>query len=639
MVMKGIFVFVVFALMPGALLLAPDRSVSLADRLYADGSLYGLKSEERTVLSAFLAALMARDGGDPAFAINEKYRRGKLNIFIVNEPWDGASGWTHGNAAYAAASDILFIDAAYFREGEELVFSNEGDPLFKDVLAALRVYAFFIIAHEVGHREQHLAGGLLPLSWTMSAPELERDADRRAMDALMTLYRDSSLVESGVIPPPVSSRTERLTPLHRLSDHMSYAVGFIADGFFEGPFPILSKSNTHPEFLLRLLVILDDLAAKAKTAGDDDAIRALDLARSISLATVSIIDLKPTEIEFDHPFQHAYLTVDSLVIIGNDGEPFTTIALSSLIPQRQVFRTRPKPQHAATVRYAWPIDDRHGMTLRRDGDLALINARTGETLERRSFGTHTGDNSCAKRFHRPAEPTGLIYVTYCKNGVRFAARWKSDMRTVERDLSVLAKDVGALLSGPAAIDELDVVGFALNAASEPMLYVANDEGVYAARLAPDLNLVEARTLAIEPGDVPPPRFYHHARIDRDVVFSDGKGRSRYLTNTGVFRRVTLHDAESKTRSTLAVVDLTPTTDLDRLLGIAPFREVHPVGQNRTIVNLEQNGVYLIDFPARQIKPLSRYSFSSREQVVANSKGDWILFRKYGSRILLFQRDK
>ena len=638
--MRGIFVLLMLALMVGAFLIIPDRSVDLAARLHADGSLYELNEEERTLLSAFLKALLSREGGDPAFAINEKYRRGRLNVLIVDEPWDTSSGWTHGNAAYAKGGDILFIDAGYFREGEELVFSNKGDSLIRDVLAAVRFYTFFIIAHEIGHREQSRDSRLLPLSWTMSAPDLERDADSRAMTALMALYRDNELVHSGVIPPPVSGLTgftsDRPTPLQHISDHMSYAVGFMADQFFDGPFPILAQSDTHPEFFLRLSAILDDLAAKAEAASDEDAIRVLNLGRSISLATLSIIDLRPTEIEFDYPFQYAYLTDEMLVIVGNDETPFDTIPLSSLRPQRQVFRTLPKPQRAATVRYAWPINDNHGMTMRRDGNLELIDVRTGTVLEQHSIRTRTGDNSCVKRIHRPAEPIGLIYVSYCKNGVRFASQWKPDMTIVERDLSALAEGVRAMAPEPEPIGALEVVSFLLNANSEPMLYVADTDTVYAAQLTRDLKLVEVRMLAVDPDDIPPPIHHRQARIDRDIVFSDSAGRTRYLTNTSLFRRVTVHDAESNRGSPLAVVDLTPTTDLDRLLGIAPFREVHPISGNRTIVNLEEYGVYLVEFETNKIRPLSRQSFSTREQIGANANGDWILFRKYGSRILLFQ---
>lgn len=622
-------------------MIVPDRSIILADQLLSNGDLYDLSSEEHSILSGFLYALLEVTDSEATFAINEKYRDGILNIYVVDKAWGAASGWKHGNASYAAASDILFIDAAYFREGEEFVFSNTGDDLTRSVIAAVRFYSFFIIAHEIGHREQSRSRRAFLISRTKSSQQLERDADQRAMAALMQLYRNRGLVESGVIPPPVSSLTsfasERVTPLQHLSDHTSYTLGFLSDDFFDGPFPILSQSATHPEYFLRLSAILDDLAIEAEANEDEDALRILNLGRSTSLATLSIISLKPTEIEFDYPFQYAYLTEQELVVVGNDGVPFYSIKLSSLRRQWQVHRSLPEPQTEATVRYAWPIDERRAFTLRRDGVLAIVERNTGKTLGEASLRGRIGDNSCAKQFIRSAKATGVAYLSYCKNGERFVSVLNSDMRIVEHDLSTLAQRVKESLSD-ANGDKHSVVGFVLSGGGDPMLYTADRESIYAAGLSPSLEVVGSRQLALKASTWPEPLRFRGARIDRNIVFADAARRSRYIKSTSLFRHVSLHDAEDGNSEPLAFVDLTPTIESDRLRAVAAFRAAHPIGENRIIINLEEYGAYMVELGKPEIYPVSSQSFSELEQVVANSKGDWILFRKYGSRILLFRKE-
>jgi hypothetical protein len=566
-------------------------------------------------------------------AINEPYRSGRINVYVVKARAEEAQpSVSRGNAAYVASSDIVFIESSYFDFGEKKTFEAADDPLVAAVVSPLRVHAFFVLAHELGHRQLHRENRWFSFLSQTRNHAREIEADDYAIMALKKLYGDENARRAAGIPEPVSTfagfLSDELTPLQRISDHLGYSVAFLSEDLFESPFPILTGSGTHPAFFSRLRGLLERLKVDATGENDEDALRQLELIESVTAATDYLINLGPTEVEFDHPFQYAYLDRGNLFVVGNDQTPIVRIPLSELQRGRQYRQKNPKPQGIATVRYAWSGKHGEALLLRRDGHLNSVEIATGKVKLDIDLADELGDSSCVKQFVLPPQPGLYAYATYCTADVPQISLISNGGGVTRKDFVELVDD--------APGDPVQIKSFDLDAGGRPTLIYTKDDQAFATTMSEELVPTHTRPLGVAASSLSGPISVQGAKAMVKSLVLDAAGQAYYLAGSPLFRKISMYDAEAVSTTPVAKIDLAPSVrdgDLNELLTVI---SAFAIGHNRQIVNLGEGGAYLIDFEGKVLHPLRRHGFDAMEQVASNAGGIWIYFRKYGRRILVFR---
>lgn len=620
-----------------------DRSIDLANALFEAGQLRVLDAEESQNLERFITAVLVTAGAKPVFAINEPYRKGRLNLYIVEGSRARGAAIARGNAAYVASSDIVFVDSLYFDFGNNRTFAAAENDLTGRLLTTMRVHAFFVLTHELGHRQLGHSWNWRGWFSSEGSHAREIEADDFAVAVLKQLYATDDSRDKSGIPAPVSSLTgvfgEEMTPLQRISDHFSYSVALLADDIFDSPFPILTASGTHPAYITRLRALITRLKADAQKSADEEAVRSLALSEAVTAATYKLVSMQPVEIELDNPVQHAYLDAHYLYLVGNDGHPIHRLALSSM---RRGFQHRvqlPAPQRTATVRYAWAGQEGEALLLLRDGLLRQIDVASGETRSERDLRGELGDNSCIKRFLPAPGGSGAAYFSFCRKGHPHALRIGADGSLNSSDLRQLAAEAHKVLRGAdVPAERIEVIALERDASTQPtLIYVLGDEA-YALTLKAAFEPVALKLLALTAAELPAAVSNGEVSGTPGAIISDADGQPYYVKGTPIFRDIGVYDAQTRSDKAIASVDLSPGVDETLMEQRLDVHSSFCIGQNRIILNLADNGAYLMDFAARSLLPLRRHGFKAMEQIGANSQGDWIYFRKYEKRILLFRSD-
>jgi hypothetical protein len=515
---------------------------------------------------------------------------------------------------------------------------QSNDELTEKIVAALRVQAYFVLAHEIGHRQ--LRHDREWFNWESQQRSYAREieADDYAISAMKKLHASAATRAMAGIPDPIStSFLEEPSPLERISDHLGYAVDFLADEIFDNPFPILSSSDTHPAFFGRMRALLQRLKLDAQAAEDMNALDRLRLAEAVALASDTLFSMKPTEIEYSNPFQYAYLTGDSVLVVGNDGAPIAAVSLGELIPGKLHKVSLPLPQREASVRYAWPATRGKTLVLRRNDRLERIENQTGQVSLVRDLNGVLGDNSCVKQFLLPPHPQRYALASHCIKGQQHVTIFSDEgsFRTVPlSELAIAASRAAGDHS--VSISDIDIMGFDLTASGHPALVYATKRAVYFTNLSETLEPSASHKLALDLEEIPAPVTVQSAKVWQRTFFADEVGRPFFAYGTPIFRDIGIFDAEVRSDLPIATVDLSPSVDEDQMNAILPFVSTFPVGRGRIIINLGGEGAYLLDFGEKSLLPIRRSGFGTLEQVVANGNGYWIYYRKFGSRILVFR---
>lgn len=636
--LRWLVLLIIIGLMGFVFFSGRDRTIDLANNLVAEKRLRALDPVEEIALRRFFTALMTSKSADIGIAINQRHQAGRLNIYVVDATvGEGAQIVSRGNAAYMSSSDILFVESSYFGFGSTKVFAKSIDELTEKVVSALRVQAFFVLAHEIGHRQ--LGHGREWFGWEGQKRSYAREiaADDFAISALKKLYASPESRASAGIPEPIStSFLDEPSPLERIADHLGYAVDFLADEIFDNPFPILANSATHPAFFGRMRALLQRLRLDAEAEQDEQALDRLSFAEVVALASDTLLGLKPIEIEYSNPFQYAYLTTDAVFVVGNDGAPIDEISLSKLAPGKLYPKSLPTPQREATVRYAWPGAPEETFILRWDGRLERLTNKTGQVSWALDLSGKLGDSSCIKRFLLPPYPQRYALVISCVEGHPQVTIIDVDgaIRTVPlSDLALAASQA----AGDATIraGDIEIMEFDLGASGRPALtYVARGT-VYFTNLSETLKPLPARKLLLRQDDLAA-SIRGALALPRTTV-TNGSGHPFYAYGTPIFRDIDIFDAEVRSDVPIASIDLSPSVDEDRLNKVLGLVSTFPLGQDRIIINFDSEGAYLMDFAGRSLLPIRRSGFDALEQIVANCNGDWIYYRKYGNRILVFRK--
>ncbi len=638
--MRYFFIFSVFGLMVFAIFYAPDRSVALATSLLKNKDLYQISKVEMKNLDSVLDGLIQLAEIKKNVAVNEPYDPNKVNIYVIDKDEETQDTLLHGNAGYAKRSDILFIDSSYFHFGDQRVFEDAKDKLTQSVMAPIRVYTIFILAHELGHRQN--TDGFLSFAGFGStySYERERKADEFAVKLLIGLYQDNLRTQTAGIPKPISGLigfSGETTALQYLVDHLSYSVALFSEDIFENPFPILSQSSSHPAYFSRMIDLLRLLKISGEAAGDNEALRQLNFANDIASATTYLMSLRPTELEYAGGFQYAFMGNETLYVISNDVEEIDALPLKDIAAGKLIFTQGRVPVQTGAVRYAWIGSTGKLLSLGRDGQLRLRDPNSRKTLTSVSTRGKFGDNSCVRRFIIPPQPAETAMVYHCIAGEDRVTTISSEGNFGVVKLMPLAMDaLGPMLHDKSELQKMIFAGFDLDAGGNPVLYVKTSEQVFSVLLDQEFKIRDTKLLALPAAKLPADHDYRGAKIVRRVFFADENGRSYYLVGADIAREFGLFTADTNETAPIATIDLSSTANMEELYTEMIIRDSYQLNGNRLILNLESGGAYLIDFSARQIAPLNRRGFSKSEQIVSNTSGDWLLYRKYGDRILLFK---
>jgi hypothetical protein len=419
------FVVAVLAVAATLGLTLPSRLVQYVDATIRQGRLYEITAEERSRLSLLLNEAKRIAGIDKPIAINEPYRRDCVNVYIVRTGLDPQGAIAQGNAAFSPRDDILLIDSSYFQVGDERALANSTSESTQALLSAWRVYTYFVLLHELGHRVYqqaipwwHFAG-----STFHADPAQETAADKFAIKTLLQLYElDQKRSESDarLMPAPASvfidMSGEAVGPGCRLVDHLGTAFALLSEEVLDHAFPLLSASPTHPAFLERMLSILGQLGGLPDVRGNSDARRSLSLSKAVVSSAQNLMELGPTEVSFDNPVEYVLLDGESLYYFEFGFETPTQISVAQLKPKASLrVHNQQRPINPAAIQYAWINSDGSFSAYRRDASLNVFR-RNGERVSAVSLTGKLGDRSCVNEMLVPAMPTRYAYILSCEKG-------------------------------------------------------------------------------------------------------------------------------------------------------------------------------------------------------------------------------
>jgi len=117
------------------------------------------------------------------------------------------------------------------------------------------------------------------------------------------------------------------------------------------------------------------------------------------------------------------------------------------------------------------------------------------------------------------------------------------------------------------------------------------------------------------------------------VGSRAPGRTFFFEGAAIFKNFSLVRLDVSGPVSVGRYALSEGLDMERLHQVLPIRDYRFISDSEVIVNLDQTGTFLVNIDNGKIKSVSHRFFDQLEQLIANTKGDWLLYRKYGNRVL------
>ncbi len=623
----------------------PSRLVQYVDANFRQGRLYDLNAEERFRLNLLLDEAKRMAAIDKPIAINEPYRRNRVNVYIVRTGLDPHGAIAQGNAAFSSRDDILLIDSSYFQVGNERVLMDSPSESTQALLSTWRVYTYFVLLHELGHRAYqntlpwwHIANSALHAD-----PAQETAADEFAIKTLLQLYeldQKQAARSVRVMPAPVSTfidmSGEPVGPGCRLVDHLGTAFALLSEEVLDHAFPLLSAGPTHPAFLKRMVSILGQLGDLSDVRANSDARRSLSLNKAIVSSAQNLMDLHPTEISFDSPVEYVLLDGESLYYFEFGVDAPTQVSVAQLKPNASLYvHNQERPVKRAQIQYAWMNSDGTFTAYRRDGTLTVFR-RNGEMVAQVSLAGKLGDRSCVNEMLVPAMPTRYAYILSCEKGALEARLFENgSLRSI----------VPLQHLGPKerASDGANVVQITIGYRGDVGLYLRDGKDTELIESNQDLSQRSTRRVSDAPdpfqdtfkGKRVPFKSYLYAPAARasSGAVSGAAGRTYYFEGAALFKNLSLMRLDDGGSVTVGHYALSEGLDMERLHQVLPIREYRFISDSEVIVNLDETGTFLVNIDTGKIVPVSHQYFSRREQLIANTKGSWLLYRKYGTRVL------
>lgn len=238
-----------------------------------DGTIGGLTREQATRLTSTLRGYAAATGRTDEIALNEPYRPGRLHVYTTTPAAERYTGIGHGNAAYDADLDAIFIDTSFFDESDyRAIYDASGVSAVLEFgnLPFAEVYMRFVLFHELGHWALHRDAAR---TWGRSIHSLgsegeramERDADEHALTALQVFYRWNSANAMGLVGPMLADAvgiSEFFGPTITDDERvwvdvtgMLFTMSMM-NLFISTPYSPFFESASHPTFLDRARSLL-----------------------------------------------------------------------------------------------------------------------------------------------------------------------------------------------------------------------------------------------------------------------------------------------------------------------------------------------------------------------------------------------
>lgn len=632
------FVALTIATAIGLGLTLPSRLVRYVDKLVVGGRLYQLNPDERTQLCKVMENAARMGGIDKPISINEEFRSDHLNVYILRAKGSPEEAIAQGNAAFSLRDDILLIDGSYFLLGNEKVLAPNADLAAEKIFRTLRVYAYFVLLHELGHRSTRTSWKDLNYSSFHSDKDLERRADEFAIRTLLNLYEiDASSPQNvpKIMPGPVSVfidfSGEKVGPGCRLADHLSHAFAFLSEAVLDNAFPLLSASTTHPAFLTRILEILKAVGELPDVQANEDARRTLSLTTGVVASAQNLMDRRPTEISFDSPIEYAFLDGDSLYYFETGAIAPQGIRLAQLKPNASLkVRNHQKKNNQAPIQYSWINADGNILIIRRNGDLSVTD-KSGKLISKTSLTGKLGDQSCVLEMLVPTVPTRFAYILYCEHG---------DLCAKIIDNGVLRNGVSLVSVASSLIpntypDPMQVIQMTTSFQNSVGLYAKSGNQIYLVEATSDLSPLRAYKVVDAPPSVNVDVDYRGRRLPFKVYLYGPHGKTYFFEGTGLFRNFSMRRVDDDTAVTVGHYAMLDRVDEPRMSEVLLIKDYRYISKSEAIVNLVDTGVYIVNFESGQILPISHHYFTNKEQLTANTAGDWLLYRKYGDRVLFF----
>ena len=264
-IIAGILVWLAFAENPS------ERRMKVINQAFLEGSLRPLQSPFEEKLQEQVKWLVRAAGITDKVTVNAGVAANRLDIIVTTPEFRSYTGCGRGNAIYDPALDAIFVDYALIIPEEIFLFGE--DNAFSMVSAENsdihHAYQNFILAHELGHRQEPNAGANRTAFFHYAATaggagdrEAEAAADRFAVETLL-----NGIVDVG--PPPYQEQFDILNSFFQLGvegvapiDHaaaeivgaviiMSYSLLFSAS-----PYSPFHFDAQHPSFLERTVTAL-----------------------------------------------------------------------------------------------------------------------------------------------------------------------------------------------------------------------------------------------------------------------------------------------------------------------------------------------------------------------------------------------
>ncbi len=314
-----LFVWMVFDRTP------EKKRIQEIETALAAGQLGGLSAEENKNLAGILQWLMTAIDEIPAFTLNGTPKLNTLNIYTVNTDQTGGIFCGRGNAVYEAPTDVIFLDIELFRQSWlKQVFEGLTD----EHISLSKVYCYFIILHELGHRVKHRDSGVLFDLRSKSTSEKKRlqeeDADTFALKTMVEAYRidrenpeTNFIAEAGeaIYLNKQDNKNDVWIDLGAMAQKIP-VLNLLSDS----PYSSLYSDMAHPSFVERSLRLL-------KVALKDSELTAqirshLIYAKHQLERMVLIQNHLMSELTFPEPPTHVALSNAELAAITKSGKIF-----------------------------------------------------------------------------------------------------------------------------------------------------------------------------------------------------------------------------------------------------------------------------------------------------------------------------
>jgi hypothetical protein len=447
-----------------------ERRIAALNEALASNRIGKIDENERRSVEQVIDEMLRANNIQASVAVNKQFDPRRLNIYVTSSSAEAVTRCGAGNALYDAELDAIFIDEQFFsRDGfRSIVEASSYSAVlgFRDDLEFPKVYARFVLLHELGHRQLHRyrPRGRRDLNaGSAEVDNIERQADRFAVQAMEKFYAydrehlrlvSQPLIDliggSSFFGPNVSPETQVYVDLAGTLFVMS-----VFNFYLNTPYSPFFTDRLHPSFLDRaqgaIDAILERPALNQQLRGNLRSLRA-SLTR-----TMRIGQLPFKEILVPAPISDVAFGSDRLLILGLQNDRLFEVPNTGLTRHDTDGSTR-----VITAKVLWTetqtgTTDRNGaFWARPDGTLLQVDGE-GEVWEFKASARAPRSlrlpapfttRSCF-RIALPPQPTEYAIASVCDEaGVSWLLVLRNDELLAMRSHSDILAEIGQKFGRP-----------------------------------------------------------------------------------------------------------------------------------------------------------------------------------------------